>query len=90
MNKLTVLNESHHSLLLQAHIHIEVLDVYVHLTYSVLILIALNLELFDHFAKLSDILSILLNACGILFDTSGIFSDTGGILRDTGGIPFKK
>ena len=62
---LTILHESHDSPLLQAHIHIEVLDVNVDLTNSILVLGALRLELLDQLAQLSDIIGILCDSSGI-------------------------
>ena len=63
--RLTVLEKPHGRALLEANIHIEVLDRNVHVMNPVLIIIALQIELLDHFTELIDVFSIFSNTSGI-------------------------
>lgn len=52
--------------MLQTHIHVDVLDVHIHIANSALIVLALGLEVLDHRLKLVDFFKVTLDAARIL------------------------
>ena len=51
--------------MLQANIHVEVLNVDVHLAHAVLVVLTLGVEVFDHALNLGDVVRILRNSLRI-------------------------
>jgi len=51
---------------LQTHIHVDVLDVHIHIANSALIVLALGLEVLDHRLKLVNFFKVTLDAARIL------------------------
>ena len=62
---LTVFDKSEHGAVLQTHIHVDVLNVHIHIANSALIVLALGLEVLDHRLKLVDFFKVTLDAARI-------------------------
>jgi hypothetical protein len=55
---LTVFDEAEHSAVLQANVHVEVLDTDVHFADSALVVLTLGLEILDHSLQLRNVIGI--------------------------------
>ena len=56
---LTILDEAHHSPVLQSHVHVKVLNVNIEATNSLLVLLAFGFEIFADFEEAFDICAVL-------------------------------